>query len=207
MYNKANSRIFNIDFEEVEAISAYLQASEKQVLAAYHRALSRTQVTMLKYSRKVFKDELGVSQLKKAQRRVQAFKVNRRDKTDVGGLRLWNGLNDISVNWLNGRLTSNGRSGATFTSSKLGTHHFDNGFVIEKGGRKQLFERDKGSVRAIQIPVPESIASKLNQDIMDRLTDVFMHHFEVDLKGRVKTGLMKERWSDGHSYHTRGRKR
>ena len=197
MSNKANSLTFDIDLEEVAAISSVLEATETQMLAAFNRALSRTQTTMLKYSRKLLADELGAKQAKRLQRRMQAFKLRRAKKGQIGDLKLWFGLNDISVQWVRGRMVAKRGAGASFSSGKLGRHHYDRGFIFERGGKKYLYERDSKGIRAARVPVPEHVAAKLEGEVLDMLPDVFMHHFEIDLKGRVKTGLMKNDWWTG----------
>ena len=177
------------------AISSVLEATEAQVLAAFNRALSRTQTTMLKYSRKLLADELGAKQAKRLQRRMQAFKLRRAKKGQIGDLKLWFGLNNISVHWINGRMLAKRGSGASFTSRKLGNHQFDRGFIFERSGKKHLYERDSKGIRAARVPVPDHVSAKLEDEVLDMLPDVFMRHFETDLKGRVKTGLSKDGWN------------
>ncbi|WP_067096174.1 hypothetical protein [Marinomonas atlantica] len=192
-----DSLTFNIDLEEVAAISSVLEATETQMLAAFNRALSRTQTTMMKHSRKLLSDELGAKSAKRLQRRIQSFRLRRAKKGQVGDLKLWTGLNDISVQWVKGRMIAKRNAGASFSSSKLGKHRYDRGFIFEREGKKYLYERDSKGIRAARIPIPDSISKKLSDEVLSMLPDVFMHHFEIDLKGRVKTGLMKVDWWTG----------
>lgn len=188
---------FDIDLDELDAIRAQLSATEHQLKAAYNRAISRTQVTMQARSRKLLADELGAKSAKRVQRRMQAFKLKRAKKNQLTDLKLWFGLNDIAPNNLKGRMTAKQGGPATFSSSKLGTHKFEGGFLFVRGGQRYLYERfgtHKDKIRSVKIAVAKRLEDRIKIETFDDLHEVFMAHFETDLKGRVKTGLNKDGW-------------
>ena len=186
---------FDIDLDELDAIRAQLSATEHQLKAAYNRALSRTQVTMQARSRKLLADSLGAKSAKRVQRRMQTFKLRRSQKNQLSDLKLWFGLNDVGPHNLKGRMTATQGGGATFSSAKVGTHHFDRGFVFERAGKRYLYERiGKGRIRSVRIAVAEQVQSRIEDESFDDLPEVFLSHFETDLKGRVKTGRNKDGW-------------
>ncbi len=188
---------FDIDLDELDAIRGQLSATEGQLKAAYNRAISRTQLTMQARSRKLLADSLGAKSAKRVQRRMQTFKLKRASKNQLTDLKLWFGLNDVAPNNLKGRITGKQGEGATFRSSKLGSHKFKDGFVFTRGGQRYLYERfgkDKNKIRSVKISVAEQLKDRIEDESFDDLPEVFMAHFETDLKGRVKTGLNKDGW-------------
>ena len=196
MSNQANSLTFDIDIEELGAISATLQATEHQVMAAYNRALGRTAVTLQKLSRKLVQSEIDAKSVRAMQRRLLNYRV--RNPKGMDELKLWFGLNDVAAHTLKGRMTKTD-GGAKFSSSKLGTKVYERGFVSKVGAKRYLFERHgskKGAYHAARIGLSDKLKVTIEDEIFDQLPQIFMRHFETDLKGRVKTGLSK----NGHEY-------
>lgn len=190
---------FDIDLDELDAIRGQLSATEHQLKAAYNRAISRTQLTMQARSRKLIADEMGAKSAKRVQRRMQTFKLRRAKKNQLTDLKLWFGLNDVAPNNLKGRISTKRGEGATFSSAKLGSHKFDRGFAFTRSGQKYLFERfGKGEkkIRSVKIAVAERLKERIQVEAFDDLHEVFMSHFETDLKGRAKTGITKDSWQD-----------
>ena len=188
---------FDIDLDELDAIRAQLSATEHQLKAAYGRALSRTQVTMQARSRKLLADSLGAKSAKRVQRRMQTFKLRRSKKNQLTDLKLWFGLNDIGPHNLKGRMTAVRGAGADFRSAKVGSHHFDRGFIFERSGSRYLYERigkKDGSIRSVKIAVAKGLQERIEDESFDDLPEVFMAHFETDLKSRVKLGMHKDGW-------------
>lgn len=197
MQNNQSFLIFDIDIEELNSIKEQLAATEHQLKAAYNRAVSRTQTTMQKRSRKLLAEELDAKSAKRLQRRMQSFKLKRSQKNKLSDLKLWFGLNDIGPHNLKGRISSVVGDGGSFTSSKLGSFHFDKGFTFKRSGQKYLYERygpGENKIRSVKIPISDHVQVRIEDEIFADLPDVFMHHFETDLKGRVKTGLNKTGW-------------
>lgn len=188
---------FDIDLEELEAIGSQLTATEHQLKAAYGRALSRTQVTMQARSRKLLADGMGAKSAKRVQRRMQTFKLRRGKKNQLADLKLWFGLNDVGPHNLKGRMSAKRDSGATFSSTKVGTHKFDRGFMFSREGKKYLYERfgkEEKKIRSVKIAVAKGLQERIEDESFDDLPEVFMAHFETDLKSRVKMGMHKDGW-------------
>jgi hypothetical protein len=108
-------------------------------------------------------------------------------------MKMWFGLNDVAAHVLKGTM-SRLSEGARFTSKAVGSHSFRRGFIADKNGKKYLFDREgvsRGAYKAARIDLPESVQLRIEDDVMAELPEIYFHHFEVDLKGRVKTGLNK----------------
>ena len=196
MNNRTNCLTFDIDLEEVAAISTVLEATETQMLAAYNRALGRTAVTLQKLSRRLVQGEIDAKSVLAMQRRLLNYRV--RNPKGMDELKLWFGLNDVAAHTLKGRMTKTD-GGAKFSSSKLGSKVYERGFVSKVGAKRYLFERHgskKGAYHAARIGLSDKLKVTIEDEIFEKLPDIIMHHFYIDLKGRVKTGLSK----DGHEY-------
>ena len=202
MNNRANSLTFDIDIEELEAIVATLKATEHQVVAAYNRALGRTSVTLQKLSRKLVQSEIGAKSAREMQRRLLDYRI--RNPKGLDELKLWFGLNDVAAHLLKGQMSKQ-EEGAKFSSQKVGSKSYKRGFIVNNGSKKYLFERfgvKRWAYNAAHIGISDRLKVAVEDDIFEKLPDIFMHHFETDLKGRVKLGLSK----DGHEPY-KGRKR
>ncbi len=188
------SLLFQIDSSALYALQAVLQATPKEVEGAFNRAVKRTERTMRPRSIKAMRLGMGAKSSKVIRRRVQAYRyMFRVGQTDgsFDALKLWYGLSDISVGHLKGRVSRVGTKrdpqGAKFTSQAVGEHDFESGFVTRLYSRRSIFLR-KGASR---FPVREArvdmahLHAYLEDEIYSELPEVFMNHYETDLKGRV----------------------
>jgi len=185
--------IFDIDLDELEAIRKQLDATPKEVTKAYNRALSRTAVTIKKLSQRMIKDELQVRNTKILRQRLQQFCVKKSGK-GLDELKLWFGLDPFSVGSLKGRTKKNGSrkkpNGATFTPSSpaLSSQMFSKGFVAKFSKSKSVFIRTgkgKNAIKEAKIDVDNALQEKIEDEIFDKLPEIFLKHFETDLKGRI----------------------
>lgn len=203
MANNPQNLLFNIDLEELEAVKNILGATESQVKAAYNRALSRTARTVRSLANKEIRDAMQVKNLKAIRKRFQQFRLKSPSKQKkLDELRLWFGLNDISVGYLRGRIRRNGTkrspNGATFTpKGKMAPQTFEQGFIARRYNRRSIFTRTSDNrypIKEARVPVSDDLQTTIEDEIFDKLPEIFMKHFETDLKGRVKMGMNRKSW-------------
>lgn len=141
------------------------------------------------------RDGMDAKGLKEVRKRMQAYKSafklgQTSEKLDE--LKLWFGLNDMSIGRLKGRLSRLGSkrspAGAAFTSKTLGQQKYEDGFLGRVRGKRSIFAR-KGAarfpIREKKVAVSDQLHTKLEDDIFSELPEVFMQHFTTDMKGRV----------------------
>ncbi|QYJ72446.1 hypothetical protein K0H59_05160 [Shewanella sp. FJAT-51649] len=195
MQSNQQSLLFDIDPSELESVQLMLGGTEKEMLAAYNRAIARTSVTMKSRGSKLMRDGMDAKGLKEVRKRMQAYKSafklgQTSEKLDE--LKLWFGLNDMSIGRLKGRLSRLGSkrspAGAAFTSKTLGQQKYEDGFLGRVRGKRSIFAR-KGAarfpIREKKVAVSDPLHARLEDDIFSELPEVFMQHFTTDMKGRV----------------------
>lgn len=200
-----DNHIFLIDVEELEAVQNILGATESQVKAAYNRALSRTARTVRSLANKEIRDSMQVKNLKAIRKRFQNFRLRSPSKQKkLDELRLWFGLNDMSVGYLRGRIRRNGSkrspNGATFTpKGKMNPQTYEQGFIANRYNRRSIFTRttdNRYPIKEARVPISEALQVTIEDEIFERLPEIFLKHFETDLKGRVKMGLNRRGWRE-----------
>lgn len=203
MANNPQNLLFHIDVDvdELKAIQQQLGATEAQLRASYNRALSRTAVTIRALTNRLIRDHMQVKSMKTIRKRIQQFRLRSPSKQrDLDELRLWFGLNDVPVGYLRGRIVGGQSSGATFQPrGKLAKQYYDRGFVAQRYGRKSVFTRvseGKFSIKEARVPVAESLQVTIEDEIFDLIPEIFLKHFQTDLKGRVKMGLNRKNWHE-----------
>lgn len=200
--------IFNIEMDEVFNIQRMLSANNQQVRLAMHRALRRTANTLKARSVKYLKDSLEAKNSKKIRQRFRFYSF-KKNKNEFGEYKFWFGLNDIPISALKGSVRKLGTRkkplGGQFTpkSSMLTTQKYhEKAFVARVNGKRSVFIRkgkrrfpvDEGAV-----PIVEEMKDHIDDEIFWDMHEIFIHHFEIDLKGRVKMGNKIK--------NTRGKKR
>ncbi|MDW2310626.1 phage tail protein [Vibrio sp. 1075] len=205
MAKNPQNLLFNIDLEELEAIQNILGATESQVRAAYNRAISRTTVTIRTLANKELRDAMQAKRLKDLRKRAQYFRVRSPSKQkNFDELKLWFGLNDVPVRYLKGKIkrigTKRKPKGARFTpSAGIESKTYKDSFVAKSFGRNSIYHRKSKSRLPIEeekIAVSNALQITIKGEIFDRLPEIFLKHFETDLKGRVKMGLNRRDWRE-----------
>ena len=185
---------FDIDPQEIKAIQKILGANEEQVRKAHNRALSRTAVTMKSLGTKLVRDEMKVKSLKALRQRFQTFRVSSKNKKQLDELRLWFGLNDVRLSDLKGRIARIGSKkkpkGAKFTPAGSGdVTTYDDAFVAKVRGRRSIWAR-KGKRRypigEKKVAINDRTQVLIEDEVFSQLPEVYLKHFETDLKGRIK---------------------
>lgn len=191
MINQPQSLLFDIDVGQLERFRLLMDATEKEMLAAYNRAIARTAVTMKTLSGRLLRDGLGAKNLKTLRKRMQAHRSQfqlSKSNNSMDELKLWYGLNDVAISRLKGRVRQQYPAGSVFRSKQLGRHAFFDGFVANLYQKRSIFARKGESrfpVAEGKVPVSDDLHVQLEDEVLDSLPDVFMRHFKTDLKGRV----------------------
>lgn len=199
--------IFNIDTEELEAIQHILGATESQVKAAYNRALGRTAQTLRKISKPLVKDELQPRTMKKLRERIQYFRIRSTSQLEkLDEIKLWFGLDDVPVGILKGSVkrigTKKKPKGSRFTPrGKLPAKDYERGFVASPygKGKKSIYTRRtkrRYPLDEASVSISNNLQISIEDEIFDRLPEIFLKHYETDLKGRVKMGLNRKNWHE-----------
>ncbi|WP_281629182.1 hypothetical protein [Vibrio sp. St2] len=203
MSNPSQNLIFDIDVEELDAIRMIHGATEAQMRAAYNRAISRTSVTLKKLTAKKYKDALQVKNAKLIRKRLQQFRIKSPSKQrKLDELKLWFGLNDMPVGHLKGRVqrvgTKKSPQGATFTPRGAAkAQRYKEGFVAKRYGRRSIFTRTTKKsypVKEARVSISDELSEVIEDDIFSQVPEIFLHHYEADIKGRVRMGLNKNGW-------------
>lgn len=189
--------IFNIEMDEVFNIQKMLNANNKQVRLAMQRALRRTANTLKARSVKYLKDSLQAKNSKKLRQRFRHI-VFKKDKNEFGEYKFWFGLNDVPISALKGSVkklgTRRNRLGGQFSPKSSLLHaqkYHEKAFVARVNGKRSVFIRrgkKRFPVDEGKVPIAEEISDHIDDEIFWDMNEIFMHHFEVDLKGRVKMG-------------------
>lgn len=200
-----------ISIGNISNLAIYLQATEKQMLASYARALTRTTGWLKTHASRMAKEGLQVRELKTLQKRMHYY-----SKRAAGGhldaANFWFGLNMMPISQLKGKVTGRGgkrharrdkntgrfikrRKGSAApvfspAGGSLADTAFEDGYVSRPdGGRRTIFVRGKYRTREatldIQEPMERDVVAKLIREVPAR----FMKTYEDDLKHRVATNL------------------
>lgn len=184
---------FDIDLAELAAVQQILGATDKEFRQAYHRALSRTAVTLNKLGRQLVRDELKARSIKSIRARLQKFRLKKSGNA-LDELRLWFGLNDLPISRLKGKVNRIGSKrtpkGAMFTpsSSKLSSQSYPNAFVAKLGNGRSIYSRlgkSRFPIKEESIPIKNALQVEIEDQIFAQVPEIFLRHFSLDLKGRV----------------------
>ncbi|WP_347289881.1 hypothetical protein [Kluyvera georgiana] len=203
----------DIDVNAIWRIADQIGATQKQFRAAYTRALSRTAATLRKKAMADLKDGLAPRSMNLVRRRLLSFRLDRGSQLD--NFRLWFGLNAIKVKDLKGRISgrirprhsrrdkSTGRyikanrqtqeAGFAPKGNLLPSQTFTNGEVARSRRDKQrtVVIRDPQTrrTREAEVDIYEPMLNYVEDNAFAEAMDIFMHHFESDIRGRVKAKI------------------
>ena len=206
----------DIDVDAIWRIAEHIGATHKQFRAAYSRALKRTAATLRKKAVADMKDGLAPRSLDMVRRRLLSFRLERASQSKLDNFRLWFGLNAIKVKDLKGRINgrvrphhtrrdkSTGRyikarrqaenAGFTPKGSLLSPRTFENGGggpPPRRENRRTVVIRDPDTrrTREAEVDIYEPMLNYIEDNAFAEAIEIFMHHFETDLRGRVKARI------------------
>lgn len=194
-------------------IADSIGATQKQFRAAYSRALRRTAATLRKKAMADLKDGLAPRSMDLVRRRLLSFRLDRGSQLDT--FRLWFGLNAIKVKDLKGRIngrlrlhhTRRDRNTGRFIKARrqaenagfspkgnlLSERAFENGEVSrsKRDNRRTVVIRDPQTrrTREAEMDIYEPMLNYIEDNAFAEAMEIFMHHFETDIRGRVKARI------------------
>jgi len=176
---------FEIDATGMEQLVLDLQATEKQVKFALHRALARTATALRTMAARKLKDELALRTINMLRKRLKSLKLR---VSGGDGMQLWFGINDMPVSWFKGT-PKGGSDGASFRGQQ-----FKGGFVAKSKfkNRKTVFKREgKGRLHIIeqQLAIGDRAQVVIEDQIFVQTEEIFWRNFQRDLTARVKFSL------------------
>lgn len=203
----------DIDIGAVWRIAESIGATQKQFRAAYSRALQRTATTLRKRAMIGVKEGIAPRSMAMVRKRLLAFRVQRGSQLDE--FRLWFGLNAIKVKDLKGKVIGRVRphhnrhdkktgryiaarrkakdAGFAPKGALLATEMYTNGEVARsrRDGRKTVVIRDPETRRTheAEVDIYEPMLNYIEDNAFADALDIFMHHFETDIRGRVKARI------------------
>lgn len=185
----------NFDIEGIEAIQTALGATDRQVKSAMARAFDRTAATLRKMSNQGFKTELGLRSLAYIRKRLKTMRIK---GTSFSGAKIWYGLNDMPLSYLQGNVRKQRRGSPASKATKIGTFSFPHSFVHESASTKRgrsLFHRVSRArfpIAEDTAPIKDKMDVYIEDEIFERVPEIFWHHFVPDLKARVKYPLVDQ---------------
>ncbi|WP_227317440.1 hypothetical protein [Cedecea davisae] len=200
----------DIDLSALQQVQSVLGATQKQFEMAYSRALKRTAVTLQKLARAEMKAGVSPRSMNQVRRRLMHFRHGR-SGNKMDEIKLFFGLNAIKVKDLKGRIKGKvlphhdirdpvtGRYTAgegtrrvvappTFTpAGDMPTQTFEGGFVGKtRKGRRTIFQKSGRSLREAEVSIYAPMLDRIEDKVFAEAMEIFMHHFESDLRGRVR---------------------
>ncbi|MBL4929334.1 phage tail protein [Fuscibacter oryzae] len=182
----------DIEAAEIRALARELDATPSQIGKAVTRALSRTAGTLRRMARPVLTKGLDLRRSNALRKRLKELRVGRKGYVqnsvgrtgEIQAIALWFGLNDMPASWFKGR-PSQTTSGVEFRG-----HQFPGAFLARmKNGKVGIYKRSaKGRfpIREQTVPISDEAQTILEDEIFAHAAEIFMHHFAVDLRARVR---------------------
>lgn len=174
----------DLNGEALEQISKRFELDERQLHAAYTRALKRTAGTLRSMSSKGLKGLLGLRNTKRLRRRIKTRRV--KGGGDGSAFEVWYGQNDWPAEDFKGRPTE-GEAGVQF----LG-HSFPSAFVGSLGGSRTILRRKTARSHPIErvlMPVKDQMDVFIEDEVFDQIEHVFARHFEAEVRARALFGI------------------
>ncbi|MBT0717815.1 hypothetical protein HGT71_05950 [Rosenbergiella epipactidis] len=206
--------LVDIDTQALLSIAVAVGANHKQYRSAYSRALQRTAVTLRKQAMANIKMGLAPRSLTLVRQRLLSFRYSRGATLDEA--KLWFGLNAIKVKDLKGRIRGRIRPHHSLRDPKTGRYSparrssntdvgfepkgsllesatFLNGEVARARGnnRRTVVIRDPQTRRTkeAEVDIYAPMLDYIEDNAFSGVVDIFMHHFQSDIKGRVKAKI------------------
>lgn len=207
---------FDIDVGGMDKLATALGATKNQMRLAYSRALKRTLSKVTTASIKLMKDRVGIRDSKRVKQRVLAFSHQRENPRELGGLKLFFGLNALRLSEIRGRASGRGgrhhdyrdpqtgrfaarprrrksdipqfrpEGGAMPSSLSFGE---DSHIGRTRKGRRSIFIRDGLRAKEAEADIYVPTIDAIEDDIFANIPDIFMKEYERDLRARVERGI------------------
>lgn len=173
----------------IDALAATLEVSHQDVQRSFSRAISRTAASLRVLASKGLRGELGLARVSALRRRLKSIKLKKigEGRYSAG---IWFGISDMGVGNFEGRVMKT-PGGAEFVGKKV-RKSYPGAFVgrSKYKGRPTIFRRETKARTPLTeetVPVKDQMEIYIEDVILyEQLERVFFHHFEQDLRARVK---------------------
>lgn len=187
---------YDIDWSGLVRVADELGGTDKQVKFALNRALRRTEATLRKMSSQGLQRELELRAASALRKRLKSIKLRKSGGLGASNdVTLWYGLNDLPVSAFKGRVLQDRTHGATFIGAAGMSKDFGPDSFVAKSrvkSRRSIFKR-KGDARLPiveqLVPIEDKAIAFIEDEIFDKVEDIFWQHFRRDLAARVRFQL------------------
>ncbi|EEH8549845.1 hypothetical protein GXE18_24295 [Salmonella enterica] len=190
----SNSMVYmQIDDEQIDNVLALFSDLDARVIKlAYHRALRRTEATVKQLAARMMRDRLKLKAglQKRLKGRIQAYM---KPSSTADEMKFWFGLNNLDPLMFRG-----GAKRAPGGLMIRGTY-YERAFVAIIHGKKKVMQREgaaRNPVNRLTLPISDEMIVALEDELFVAMPEIFLRHFETDLRGRVKSEEWKSGWSD-----------
>ncbi|WP_018692283.1 hypothetical protein [Algicola sagamiensis] len=178
---------FDIDLDGLKAFQQQIGATDEEFIKAANRALQRTAVTLKGMTARMGKNAMAAKKVADVRKRLSKLYLRR--AKDFNELKLWFGLNDMSVSRLRGRMSNRG-SDARFVPKgrAVDMQDYENSFAGTLRGKRSIWRRRKRrdqKPKEQMVPIQDGLEVDIEDEILSQVPEIFAHHFMTDLRGRV----------------------
>lgn len=185
-----------LDEEKLDRlVGLFADLSPQLIKLAFHRAQRRTEGTIRQQAVRLMQQRLNLAAgaQKRLKTRIQAYM--KPSAADASEMKYWFGLNGLDPAMFRGGIRRV-KGGLMIRGI-----YYERAFVSLIGGRKKVMQRVGQSaypIVNITIPISDEMTVALEDELFERIPDIFLRHFETDLRGRVKSDAWKNGWADNN---------
>lgn len=181
-----------IDDKDIENVLAPFAGLTQQVLSlSFHRAMRRTENTVLAQTRRLLQQKLGLRNQKRLRSRTKSYV--RPHSSNMAEMKFWFGMNDLPPDVFKGK-PKKVAGGLVFRGS-----YYDQAFATSVRGRLLYMKRETDKrypITKLEVPIPDDVVVDIEDEVLARMPDIFLHHLATDLAGRTRSNVWKEFWRD-----------
>ncbi|KFC09034.1 hypothetical protein GTGU_01226 [Trabulsiella guamensis ATCC 49490] len=181
-----------LDEDELNRIVAmFADVSSGVIKLAFHRARRRTEATVMQQATRMMQQKLKLASgvQKRLKRRIQSHL--KATTADASEMKFWFGLNNLDPGMFSGGVRRV-RGGLMIRGT-----YYERAFVaIIRGKRKVMQRLGKSAFPVVNVTVPisDEMTIALEDELFERIPDIFLRHFETDLRARVSSDAWKDFW-------------
>lgn len=182
-----------LDEEKLDRIvSLFADVKPQVVKLAFHRAQRRTEGTIRQQVAQLMQQRLKLASgaQKRLKKRIQSYL--KPSASDASDMKYWFGLNDLDPALFSGGIRKV-KGGLMIRGT-----YYERAFVAVINGKKKIRQRVGKSAYPlvnITVPIADEMTVALEDEVFERIPDIFLRHFETDLRGRVSSDTWKTFWA------------
>lgn len=181
-----------IDDSDIEKVlEPFRELSDKVISLAMHRAMRRTEATVMAQSRRLLQQQLELRSQKRIRARTQTY--IRPAAAGFSEMKFWFGMNNLPVTAFKG-VPKRAPGGLMFRG-----HYYDRAFAVVSKGKRRYMQREgeqRTPITKLTIPIPDDIIVDIEDEVLARMPDIFLRHLATDLAGRSRSQEWKQHWNE-----------